>query len=109
MSDGATAIHGTGIKRAHDLWRGPLGPNTDVDLAACSPREQALAEFAVQLTNHPASITSTATDALRVHPAGLGDRGIHDLVNVVAYMNYANRIVAGLGVGSHDFFLKRVD
>ncbi len=39
----------------------------------------------------------TREDADSLRPA-LNDREIHDLVNVVAYFAYANRIVAGLGV-----------
>ena len=35
-------------------------------------------------------------DALRRH--GFKDRAIHDIVQVVAYFNYINRIADGLGV-----------
>ncbi len=53
-------------------------------------------EYAERLTVEPASIGAADIEALR--QAGLSDRGIHDLAQVVAYFNYINRIADGLGV-----------
>lgn len=60
-----------------------------------SDRERAIVEYAAKLTEHPEQIGKGDIDALR--DAGLDDRAIHDLVQVVAYFAYANRIVLGLG------------
>ena len=38
------------------------------------------------------------TDLVALRNAGLGDEGIHDLVAVVAYFNFVNRMALGLGV-----------
>eukprot|EP00035_Acanthoeca_spectabilis_P015613 m.312085 g.312085 ORF g.312085 m.312085 type:complete len:67 (+) comp16399_c0_seq2:530-730(+) len=52
--------------------------------------------FATKLTAEPWNMNRDDAEALRM--AGLSDRAIHDLVNVVAYFAYSTRIVAGLGV-----------
>ena len=40
----------------------------------------------------------TEEDVELLRAAGLSDRGIHDLVSVVAYFNFVNRMASGLGV-----------
>ncbi len=52
--------------------------------------------FAVKLTKTPAAMTDADVDALR--EAGFSDRDILDIVEVVGYYNYANRIADGLGI-----------
>ena len=52
--------------------------------------------FATKLTTAPAAMNDADTDALR--SAGFSDRDILDIVEVVAYYAYANRIADGLGV-----------
>lgn len=52
--------------------------------------------FAVKLTNTPGDMTGGDADALRA--AGLSDRDILDVTEVVAYYAYANRIADGLGI-----------
>ena len=64
--------------------------------AALTPRERALCEFAARLTRHPGSMKRSAVEALR--GAGLDDRGILDLVHVIGFFAYANRLADGLGV-----------
>ena len=51
--------------------------------------------FAVKLTETPAATSDADIDALR--EAGFSDRDILDIVEVVAYYAYANRIADGLG------------
>ena len=46
--------------------------------------------FATKLTTAPAAMNDADTDALR--SAGFSDRDILDIVEVVAYYAYANRI-----------------
>ena len=53
--------------------------------------------FAMKLSGEPAAVCEEDAVAVRAE-AGLCDRGLHDLVNVVAYFSYVNRVVRGLGV-----------
>ena len=57
--------------------------------------------FAVKLTETPAVTTDTDVDSLR--EAGFSDRDILDIVEVVAYYAYANRIADGLGLETEDW------
>ena len=59
-------------------------------------REAALLDFATKLTSTPALMSPSDVAPLR--SAGLDDRAILDLAQVIGYFNYANRVVAGLGV-----------
>ena len=52
--------------------------------------------YAVKLTLTPAEMNKADTEALRA--AGFSDRDILDIVEVVGYYAYANRIADGLGV-----------
>ncbi|MHC4977146.1 MAG: peroxidase-related enzyme [Planctomycetota bacterium] len=65
-----------------------------------SEREQRMVEYATKLTREPQSMSENDTTPLR--ECGLSDREILDLACIVAYFNYANRIVNGLGVGLED-------
>jgi NAD(P)H-hydrate epimerase len=59
-------------------------------------RPAALCAYARKLTQTPASVEEADVAALRA--AGLDDRAIVDANQVVAYFNYVNRVVEGLGV-----------
>jgi len=52
--------------------------------------------FAIKLTTEPGAMNDADVDALRA--AGFSDRDILDIVEVVAYYAYANRIADGLGI-----------
>ena len=52
--------------------------------------------FAIKLTTAPGAMNDTDVDALR--SAGFSDRDILDIVEVIAYYAYANRIADGLGI-----------
>ena len=67
------------------------------DMAGLSARHRVMVGFAERLTCEPAALGECDIDALR--DAGLDDRAILDLCNVVSYFNYANRMTLGLGVG----------
>jgi alkylhydroperoxidase family enzyme len=58
--------------------------------------DEELHRFAVKLTREPASLG--AEDAERLRRRGFGDEAIHDAIQVVALLNYANRIADGLGI-----------
>ena len=64
--------------------------------AALSPKRVAMLLYAVKLTLTPAEMNKADTEALRA--AGFSDRDILDIVEVVGYYAYANRIADGLGV-----------
>jgi len=69
---------------------------TDHRSLALPPREQAMLDYAAKLTREPASMRREDVDRLRA--SGLSDREILDLVMVIGYFAFANRLVDGLGV-----------
>lgn len=60
------------------------------------PRQAALCELAVRLTRAPGSCG--AADLAPLRALGLDDRALHDLVAVIAYFNFVNRLASGLEV-----------
>jgi uncharacterized peroxidase-related enzyme len=64
--------------------------------APLSNAVRALAEFAEQVTRQPEACTAAILDGLR--EAGWCDASVHDVVQVVAYYNYMNRVALALGV-----------
>lgn len=66
------------------------------EAAPLSARSRAMVQFALKLTRTPAAVTEADLAPLRAQD--LSDRGIHDLVSVIAYFNYVNRLASGLGV-----------
>jgi alkylhydroperoxidase family enzyme len=58
--------------------------------------DEALRDFAVKLTREPASMTEE--DVERLRERGYTDEAIHDAVQVIALLNYGNRIADGLGI-----------
>ena len=63
-----------------------------------STAHRALLDYAVRLTEAPATCTAEHVDALRA--AGNSDEAIHALVQVASYFNYINRVADGLGLQS---------
>ena len=59
-------------------------------------RRRALFGYAIKLTRTPHEMVESDLAPLRA--AGLSDRDIVDLNQVVAYFNYVNRVADGLGV-----------
>ncbi len=58
-------------------------------------------EFAVKLTTTPGAMNDADVDTLRA--AGFSDRDILDVVEVVGYYAYANRIADGLGIDTESW------
>ncbi|NUM39997.1 MAG: hypothetical protein HUU52_12845 [Armatimonadetes bacterium] len=56
--------------------------------------------YAEKLTLSPGSIAEI--DVARLKAAGWSDRAISDIVQVVGYFNYINRVADGLGVELED-------
>ncbi len=59
-------------------------------------RGQALCAYAEKLTRTPAKMTAGDLAPLREH--GLSDTDILDLVQIIGYFNYINRVADALGV-----------
>jgi uncharacterized peroxidase-related enzyme len=57
---------------------------------------RALCDYAVKLSESPASVGRADADALRAH--GWDDAAVHDAIQVVSYFNYINRVADGVGI-----------
>lgn len=68
----------------------------DWTTAALSLKRVAMLKFAVKLTVTPSAVNDADVEALR--SAGFSDRDILDIVEVVGYYAYANRVADGLGL-----------
>lgn len=64
--------------------------------APLSPREKAMVSFAIALTENPSGMTEKDVESLK--KIGLTDQEILHAVLIIAYFNFVNRIVLGLGV-----------
>lgn len=62
--------------------------------AALSPRQRAMLDFAVRLTEEPAKMDEADRAALR--DAGFSDRGIWDIAATAAFFNMSNRVAAAV-------------
>ncbi|THF57299.1 peroxidase-related enzyme [Ollibium composti] len=62
--------------------------------AALSPRQRAMLEFAVKLTEAPAKMVEEDRQALRA--AGFSDRDIWDIAATAAFFNMSNRLAAAI-------------
>ena len=65
---------------------------------AFTPKECAALSYAQMLTNEPERVSQSMIQ--RLHRFGWSDGEILEINQVVAYFNYANRTVLGLGVSS---------
>src|SRR5688500_15742766 len=69
--------------------------------AGLGDADAALCAYAEKLTLEPGAVGLADVDGLRAH--GFTDEAVHDAVQVVAYFNYINRVVDGLGTDlEHD-------
>ena len=57
---------------------------------------RAMLEFAEKATLHPSEMT--ALDVQHLRGCGFGDSDILDIVHIMAYFNYINRVADSLGV-----------
>ncbi|ONG54795.1 peroxidase [Pseudoroseomonas deserti] len=64
--------------------------------AGLSPRERALADYALAITRDPGALEAEALAPLRA--AGLSELDILDAAAIAAYFNFSNRINSALGV-----------
>jgi uncharacterized peroxidase-related enzyme len=68
---------------------------TNYRYADLEPRERAMLDFAVKLTERSSSCTEADVEALR--EAGWSDEDVMDITEVAAMFNFTNRLASGLG------------
>ena len=76
---------------------------TNYRYAEIEPRERAMLDFAVKLTEQSSSCTEADVEALR--EAGWSDEDIFDITEVAAMFNFTNRLASGLGWVPNDEFV----
>ncbi|MFB6153676.1 MAG: peroxidase-related enzyme [Halodesulfurarchaeum sp.] len=72
--------------------------------ADLSQRQEAMVEFALQLTNDPAAVSDAHIEALR--EAGLSEEEIWDVGSVVAFFNLSNRMATLADMRPNDEFYR---
>merc|ERR1711890_73940 len=82
--------------REHD-WRGDDDNSVFEITRKISDRTPAMLVYSRKLTLDPQGVTEDDREALR-RDSGLKDVEMLDLVQVISYFNYVNRVVAGLDV-----------
>jgi uncharacterized peroxidase-related enzyme len=76
---------------------------TNYTYADIEPRERAMLDFAVKLTEQSHRCSEEDVEALR--EAGWSDEDIMDIVEVAAMFNFTNRLASGLGWVPNDEFV----
>ena len=79
---------------------------TKFESAEISEIDQAILNYAAKLTKEPASITKQDVSNFRTKHSELTDHMLHDIVQVVSYFNYVNRLADGLGIDLEERFKK---
>lgn len=69
--------------------------------APLSPARAAMLRYSVKLTHTPGEMVES--DVIELRDEGFSDRDILDIVEVVAYYAYVNRVADGLGVTVEDW------
>ena len=75
---------------------------TDYTNADLPPPQRAMLDYAVKLTESPTRME--AADLKLLIEAGVDDKAILDINQIVAYFAYVNRVADGLGVELEDFW-----
>ncbi len=70
----------------------------EYEAAGLTERQQALCEYARELTTAPADSAAEGAWAAKLKALGVQDRELLDATLVIAYFNFVNRMVLGLGV-----------
>jgi uncharacterized peroxidase-related enzyme len=71
--------------------------------ARVEPKERAMLDFALKLTERSSSCTEADVDALRA--AGWTDEDVMDIAEVTAMFNFTNRLASGLGWRPNDEYV----
>jgi uncharacterized peroxidase-related enzyme len=77
---------------------------TNYKYAELEPRERAMLDFAVKLTEQ--SSLCSENDVERLREAGWSDEDIMDITQVAAMFNFTNRLASGLGWVPNDEFVR---
>jgi|TARA_Y100000294_G_scaffold3731_1_gene3914 uncharacterized peroxidase-related enzyme len=78
---------------------------TDYTNADLTLSQRAMLDYAVKLTESPTRME--AADLKPLREAGLDDKAILDINQIVAYFAYVNRVADGLGVELEDFWKEK--
>jgi uncharacterized peroxidase-related enzyme len=76
---------------------------TNYKYAGVEPRERAMLDFAVKLTEQSAACTEADVEVLR--EVGWSDEDVMDITEVTAMFNFTNRLASGLGWVPNDEFV----
>ena len=74
----------------------------DFKSADISDLDRAILDYAAKLTKEPASVSVSDVSDFRTKHPELNDHMLHDIVQVVSYFNYVNRLADGLGIELED-------
>lgn len=74
----------------------------DFDQAEITAENRMMLDYAAKLTRAPEAVSPADIEGLR--GCGFTDHEIHQMVLVIGYMNFANRIADGLGVELEGFW-----
>lgn len=74
----------------------------DFRLSDISRADKIMLEYAVKLTSETCSVSIEDIEPLR--KVGFDDKAILDIVQVISYFNFVNRLACGLGIELEDFY-----
>ena len=77
----------------------------DWTTSSISPVQMAMCEFANKLTENPNKVNEKDIELLRSYD--LSDKDISQIVQIIAYFNYINRVADGLGLEPEEFIDKK--
>ena len=73
----------------------------DWTTSSISSVQMAMCEFAKKLTENPSKVNKKDIELLRSY--SLSDKDISQIVQIIAYFNYINRVADGLGLEPEQF------
>ena len=88
--------HGRGLRRLTKDDELVAALSADYRQAPLADADRSMLDFATKLTVTPQDMNSADVEKLR--SAGFDDRAIHDMVLVIGYFAFVNRVADGLGV-----------
>lgn len=95
------ASHGNDLRSAVGSEAAAHAVQEDYRSAGLDKAEVALLDYGVKLTQTPSSMGEKDVESLRLH--GFSDEQIVDAVHCIAYFNFVNRVLDGLGVAPESF------
>jgi uncharacterized peroxidase-related enzyme len=92
--------HGEGLRQLTEDDELVEQLTEDYTRASLGPADRAMLDYAAKLTRTPAKVSRQDVETLREN--GFDDRAILDIVQIVAYFAFANRLADGLGIALED-------